>query len=139
MSALPCIRCGECSAVCPAGIHPHLVLAALRGDDLTSARERGLDRCSGCGQCDAYCPSRIPLSDIFATQLDAIRLDEHRRAFALAARERYRSRETRLQREREEHAAERERQRTANASAQAVAAALARARARRRDGDNPPS
>lgn len=137
MRALPCIRCGECAAVCPAGVYPHLVLAALRREDVATAQALGLDACSGCGECDAHCPSDIPLTAIFTAQRDALAAEHARDAFALASRERYRAREVRLIREREEQAAERERQRAINASAQAVAAALARAKAKRDGGDTP--
>ena len=133
----PCIRCGECAAVCPAGVYPHLVLAALRREDVDAAQALGLSACTGCGHCDARCPSNIPLTAIFTSQHEALVQERARDAFALASRERYRAREARLIREREEQAAEREKQRAVNASAQAVAAALARAKARRGGDDTP--
>ncbi len=124
----PCIRCGECAAACPAGVHPQRILAALRREAPSEARALGLDDCTGCAACDALCPSGIPLAALFCAARDELRLAHQRREFSDASRTRFALREARLAREREEQAAERERQRTTNASAQAVAAALARAR-----------
>ena len=130
-TAQPCIRCGECAAACPAGIHPQRILAALRRDAMAQARMLGLEACTRCAGCDATCPSEIPLSALFAAAGDTLLTARQRHDFATVSRERFEQREARLARERDEQAREREQQRAANASAQAVAAALARARNRR--------
>jgi len=130
----PCLRCGECAAVCPSGLQPQLklILAALRREDPGQAQALGLEHCHGCAGCDARCPSAIPLAALFESARRELQQTRQREAYALASRERFVRREARLAREREDQAAERERQRAANASADAVAAALARARARPR-------
>lgn len=133
MHEQPCIRCGECATPCPAGLHPQLVLAALRRGNTASAQALGLEACISCGKCDAYCPSDIPLTARFVQAREAVQQERARHVVAMAARERFHAREARLLRIKEEQAAERERQRSANTSAQAVAAALARAKARRGD------
>ena len=136
MAELPCIRCGECSAPCPANIHPQRVLAALRRHDLSAALEAGLEACSTCGGCDAVCPSEIPLSERFSLALAQHHQAQAEHAFALASRDRYRARQARLLRDAQEQSQERASKRANHAAASAVAAALARNKARRGpDGD----
>lgn len=47
-----CRHCGQCAAVCPAGLHPQ---------DGCMEAERGL--CIGCGSCSYICPSRRRLTE----------------------------------------------------------------------------
>jgi electron transport complex protein RnfC len=132
-----CIRCGECSTPCPAGIHPQRVLAALRRDDITDALASGLEDCMACGRCDEVCPSQIPLSTRFALALAEHQAQQAKQAFALASRERYRAHQARLQREHQEQANERASKRANHAAASAVAAALARKKQGRQQHDEP--
>ena len=53
----PCIRCGTCVRVCPAGVKPFKV-AAGRNTDLSA--------CNGCGKCTYFCPAHLPLSQRIA-------------------------------------------------------------------------
>lgn len=62
---MPCIRCGDCADVCPAGLLPQELLRFVR-----TANDEGLDRlgladCIECGCCDHVCPSQIPLTATF--------------------------------------------------------------------------
>lgn len=96
---LPCIRCGECSRVCPAQLMPQELYAAIRAHDDTEVRALSLDACIECGCCAYVCPSQIPLvawyrqakSDFAAQRADRARADH--------ARERYHARGARLERE----------------------------------------
>ena len=133
MPEQPCIRCGECATPCPRGLHPQLVLAALRRDDTDAALQLGLDACIGCGRCDEYCPSNIRLTERFSQARAERAQEQARHDFAMASRERYRARQARLQRETQEQAGERTSRRANHAAAQAVTAALARAKARREE------
>jgi electron transport complex protein RnfC len=93
----PCIRCGDCSHVCPAGLLPQQLHRAALVDAHDSLRQLGLRDCIDCGLCDYVCPSRIPLAERFRDarrRLDAT--DAAARA-AAQARERHELRARRLQ------------------------------------------
>ncbi len=128
---LPCIRCGDCAAVCPEQLNPQRLLLQLRDGRLRDAEEGGALDCTECGRCDTVCPSRIPLAQRYREAKQAIVEMHSRQRVALDARERYRARQDRLGRD-EQAREERQVERSANAaSADAVAAAIARAQARR--------
>lgn len=59
----PCISCGYCEDVCPAGILPHLLHKFLyKGEDgLEEADQAGVDLCVDCGLCSFVCPCKIEL------------------------------------------------------------------------------
>lgn len=63
--ALPCIRCGACSNVCPAYLMPQELLRAAETDQFDALETLGLYDCIECGCCDVVCPSHIPLTDAF--------------------------------------------------------------------------
>lgn len=63
---MPCIRCGACVEVCPAGLMPHELLGAIRRKDGLALDELGLAACIECGSCDLVCPSAIALTTRFA-------------------------------------------------------------------------
>jgi len=62
---MPCIRCGECSSVCPVYLLPQQLFMHLRHDDHAAAVELGLFDCIECGGCDFVCPSQIVLATRF--------------------------------------------------------------------------
>ncbi len=65
----PCVCCGYCERVCPAGIMPNLIHRHLYGDDIEEAERLRLDLCVGCGLCSYVCPSKIDLREqILKTQ-----------------------------------------------------------------------
>ena len=57
----PCISCGYCEDVCPAGIMPHLLHKLLYADRLEEADRAGVDLCVECGLCSFVCPSKLEL------------------------------------------------------------------------------
>jgi len=63
--ALPCIRCGECATVCPAGLLPQQLYWHSRAKDLEKTAEYHLFDCIECGCCSHVCPSKIPLVHYF--------------------------------------------------------------------------
>jgi len=95
-SEMPCIRCGDCASVCPAGLLPQSLLRAVASADAQGLVRLGLADCIECGCCDYVCPSRIPLTARFvaARRERRLRLDQERRA--ARARERYAGHERRL-------------------------------------------
>jgi electron transport complex protein RnfC len=63
---LPCIRCAECSRVCPARLMPQDLLAACATDNPDALDALHVAACIECGCCDFVCPSRIALTPRFA-------------------------------------------------------------------------
>lgn len=57
-----CVACGQCEAVCPAGIMPHLIHKYMYQDALEEAELARADLCIGCGLCSYVCPSKIELA-----------------------------------------------------------------------------
>ncbi|HYM35284.1 MAG TPA: SLBB domain-containing protein, partial [Steroidobacteraceae bacterium] len=60
---MPCIRCGDCADVCPAGLLPQQLLRFVRLNDRAALDELGLRDCIECGCCDYVCPSQIPITE----------------------------------------------------------------------------
>ena len=61
----PCISCGYCEDVCPAGIMPHLLHKLLYADRLEEADQAGAELCVECGLCSFVCTSKLELRDEF--------------------------------------------------------------------------
>jgi Na+-transporting NADH:ubiquinone oxidoreductase subunit A len=64
----PCVFCGYCEDVCPAGIIPHLVYRYLDNDRSEDAYRVGLDQCVECGLCSYVCLSKINHLDFFQAE-----------------------------------------------------------------------
>ena len=95
---MPCIRCGNCSAVCPAVLLPQQLHWYAQARDLPALETYGLLDCIECGCCDYVCPSQIPLAECFRDMKPALleKLTAH--ANADAARARFDARTARLER-----------------------------------------
>ena len=62
----PCLRCGRCTTVCPMGLMPQMMAAAVEFEDLERYEKKlyGLD-CIACGSCTYICPAKRPLTQLF--------------------------------------------------------------------------
>jgi H+/Na+-translocating ferredoxin:NAD+ oxidoreductase subunit C len=94
-----CIRCGDCVAVCPAGLLPQQLHWAIRARTLDDAERLHVSACIECGCCDLVCPSHIALTEEFRFAKQALTLQRTEREHADTARRRYEFREARLARQ----------------------------------------
>jgi len=103
---LPCIRCGDCAAVCPVQLLPQQLFWYACADNEEKMREFGLIDCIECGCCDLVCPSHIPLTADFRVAKGRIRELADEKARAARARQRFEARNSRLEREKLERESE---------------------------------
>ena len=57
----PCIFCGRCTRVCPAGIQVHLVNRMIEFGELEAAKDLHPEACHECGLCAHVCPAQRPI------------------------------------------------------------------------------
>lgn len=93
---MPCIRCGDCAAVCPVALLPQQLHRAAQADDAAGFARFGLADCIECGCCDYVCPSAIPLTARFRAARERQRLHEAERRRAAEAKARYERHRRRL-------------------------------------------
>ncbi|MCH8530300.1 MAG: electron transport complex subunit RsxC [Saccharospirillum sp.] len=115
----PCIRCGHCEQVCPAGLLPQQLLWAAKHRDLESAQLHSIDACIECGACAWVCPSQIPLVQYYRYAKGEIRQENEEYIKAERARARFEARQARLEKEKQEKEARRKARAEAAAKAQA--------------------
>ena len=132
---LPCIRCGDCAAVCPVQLLPQQLFWHARADDEKKLRDFGLTDCIECGCCDLVCPSHIPLTANFRIAKGRIRELADEKARAERARQRFEARNERLEREQRERDDELARQKEAAKAAGPAAIAEILRRKQRKDED----
>ena len=73
----PCVACGSCEQVCPAGIMPYLIHKLIYQDELEEVERARVDLCVSCGLCSFVCPSKIELLDQFINIRETIREELH--------------------------------------------------------------
>lgn len=73
----PCVACGFCEEVCPAGIMPHLLHKLIYQDELEEVERTRVDLCVECGLCSFVCPSKIELREQFIEVKKRIREELH--------------------------------------------------------------
>jgi electron transport complex protein RnfC len=136
-----CIRCGECSAVCPARLLPQELHRAALADEHPALDSLGLDDCIECGCCDVVCPSYIPLTERFRVAKRGLASYRRRLVLSEQADERFGRRRERMQsgeregRERREQLIGVLKGEDSDTKTGAIEAAVERARRRRRKRD----
>lgn len=68
---LPCIKCGKCIKVCPAGIYPVLIMQ--NRDKLSNLKDLIPDKCIECGLCSYICPSKIEVREYVRMAKEKVR------------------------------------------------------------------
>jgi electron transport complex protein RnfC len=133
---MPCIRCGECAAVCPIQLLPQQLYWHACADNEDALRSHGLVDCIECACCDLVCPSRIPLTARFRSAKARIRELADEKARAERARARFEARSERLQKEQQARDDELARQKAAARQAGPDAIAEILRRKQRQDEDH---
>jgi electron transport complex protein RnfC len=101
-AASACIRCGQCTDVCPAGLLPQQLYWYAHAHNFDKVQDYSLFDCIECGCCARVCPSHIPLVQYYRYAKTEIWGQERQRHKADVARQRH---EFRLERQEREKAA----------------------------------
>lgn len=96
VTAMPCIRCGECLRVCPVQLNARALYEYAKAGDLDAAQDYDLFDCIECGACAYVCPSRIPLVSYFREAKAEIAALERHYQMAGQNRQRYEQHQQRL-------------------------------------------
>ncbi len=143
--ASACIRCGECTEVCPAQLLPQQLYWYARARDFDKIQDYNLFDCIECGCCTQVCPSHIPLVQYYRFAKTEIWDQERERQKSDMARQRHEFRLDRLDHEKkalEERRAKAKKNlnkpKVGNADAKKaeIAAALERVKAKKARQDN---
>ncbi len=99
-----CIRCGQCSEVCPVGLLPQQLYWHAKSKNIEKALNYNLPDCIECACCDYVCPSHIPLASYFSFAKALGKQQTREQDKINIARERFEYREHRLERSKLERA-----------------------------------
>ena len=142
-SEVECIRCGQCSDVCPSHLLPQELQWSAKAKDHPQLQKLNLSDCIECGACAYVCPSQIPLVHYYRVAKAEIRELQQLDLKAEKAKVRFEARKLRLEKEKiarqEKHkksaavrkAAMNKATPEATGAKSAVAAALARVKAKK--------
>jgi len=138
--AMPCIRCGQCAAVCPALLLPQQLYWYAHARNFDRVQDYHLFDCIECGCCAYVCPSHIPLVQFYRFAKTEIWAQERQKQKADRARKRHEWHLERLERKKREEEERRRRKKemlrksraAGDAGKQAeIEAALARVKAKK--------
>ena len=76
----PCIRCGGCESVCPAGLVPYQIDFAFLDEDYDLCEKLYASECIACGCCSYICPAKRELSVRTRMARDVVKQRQRERA-----------------------------------------------------------
>jgi Na+-translocating ferredoxin:NAD+ oxidoreductase subunit C len=99
LPASACIRCGQCTDVCPARLLPQQLYWYAHAREFDKIQDYNLFDCIECGCCAQVCPCHIPLVQYYRFAKTEIWDQERQRQKADLARQRHEFRLERLEKE----------------------------------------